>query len=424
VRAEEILALEKRRIAYILQGTNVGAWEWNVQTGETTLNERWAEIIGCTLEEISPVSIDTWMKFTHPDDLKVLVELLEKHFNGELDYYECEARMRHKNGDWVWVLDRGQVATWTEDGKPLLMSGTHLDITDRKQAENKLKESEERFRMFFEQAGDAVFVHNLEEQYVEVNERACSSLGYSKDELMAISAADIEVGREPKNLHELWEDLEANKVITTTGEQRRKDGSTFPVEVRLRSIQRDDQRLMMVMARDITVRKQLEEALRREKYFTQNLIDTAQAILLVLDTEGRIVRFNPFMEDLCGYKLDEVRGMDWFSTFLPEQNRNRIKEVFRTAVTGNETRGNINPIVAKDGREIIVEWYDKTLKDADGNTIGLLTIGQDITSRKRAEEALKNAHNELEQRVKERTAELQESNRFTSGIEPRIPESL
>ena len=68
-----------------------------MQTGEVTFNERWAEIIGCTLEEISPVSIDTWMKFTHPDDLKVSGELLEKHFNGELDYYEYEARMRHKN---------------------------------------------------------------------------------------------------------------------------------------------------------------------------------------------------------------------------------------------------------------------------------------------------------------------------------------
>ena len=141
VRAEEILALEKRRIAYILQGTNVGTWEWNVQTGETTFNERWAEIIGCTLEEISPVSIDTWMKFTHPDDLKVSGELLEKHFNGELDYYECEARMRHKNGDWVWVLDRGKVATWTKEGKPLLMSGTHLDITDRKQDEEQIAAS-------------------------------------------------------------------------------------------------------------------------------------------------------------------------------------------------------------------------------------------------------------------------------------------
>ncbi len=140
---EEALATEKQRIASILRGTNVGTWEWNVWTGETVFNKRWAEIIGYTLEEISPVSLETWMKFTHPDDLKVSGELLEKHFHGELEYYECEARMRHKNGNWVWVLDRGKVATWTKDGKPLLMSGTHQDITERKRVEEELQRAKE-----------------------------------------------------------------------------------------------------------------------------------------------------------------------------------------------------------------------------------------------------------------------------------------
>ena len=135
--------------------------------------------------------------------------------------------------------------------------------------------------------------------------------------------------------------------------------------------------------------KQREESLRKEKDFSESLIDTAQVIILVLDIEGRIVRFNSYMEDLCGYKLDEVQGRDWFSTFLPEQDYDHMREVFRTAVSDIKTQGNINPIVAKDGREIITEWYDKTLKDAAGNTIGLLTIGQDITSRKQAEEALR-----------------------------------
>ena len=141
VQAEEDLATQKRRLAYILRGTNAGTWEWNVRTGETTFNERWAGIIGYTLEEISPISVNTWRKVVHPDDLKVSDELLEKHFNHELDYYECEARMRHKNGDWVWVLARGKVVTWTEDGKALLMSGTHLDITNRKRAEERIAAS-------------------------------------------------------------------------------------------------------------------------------------------------------------------------------------------------------------------------------------------------------------------------------------------
>lgn len=126
------------RFKSVLEGTNVGTWEWNIQTGETIFNERWAEIIGYTLEELSPISIETWLKFGHPEDLEKSGELLRQHFEGEKDYYECEARMKHKNGQWIWVLDRGKVSKWTADGKPLLMSGTHQDVTERKQYQSEL----------------------------------------------------------------------------------------------------------------------------------------------------------------------------------------------------------------------------------------------------------------------------------------------
>ncbi|MCX6269096.1 MAG: PAS domain-containing protein [Bacteroidetes bacterium] len=135
------LATEKRRLADIIKGTNAGTWEWNIQTGETIFNEQWAEMLGYTLDEISPVSIETWIKFAHPDDLKRSDELLTKHFDGESPYYSFESRMRHKNGDWIWVLDRGKVHEWDKDGKPFLMSGTHLDITEQKRIEDALIKS-------------------------------------------------------------------------------------------------------------------------------------------------------------------------------------------------------------------------------------------------------------------------------------------
>ncbi len=135
---EELIA-EQYRLSSIIEGTHVGTWEWNVQTGETVFNHYWARIIGYELSELEPVSINTWIKFTHPDDLKTSDMLLKKHFSHELDHYECEARMRHKNGHWVWVLDRGKVATWTRDGKPLMMFGTHQEITQRKLEEQKVR---------------------------------------------------------------------------------------------------------------------------------------------------------------------------------------------------------------------------------------------------------------------------------------------
>jgi len=145
-RAEEALREERLRLQYILEGTNVGTWEWNIQSGETVFNERWANIIGYTLEEISPVSIETWQKFANPEDLKGSNEQLEEHYKGEREYYEIECRMKHKDGYWVWVLDRGKVFSWTDDGKPLMMFGTHQDITERKRTELALRESEGRLK--------------------------------------------------------------------------------------------------------------------------------------------------------------------------------------------------------------------------------------------------------------------------------------
>jgi PAS domain S-box-containing protein len=130
---------ERVRLASIIEGTHAGTWEWNVQTGETRFNERWADIVGLRLADLAPVSIRTWAELAHPDDLGASQGLLEKHFRGETPYYECEARMRHRDGHWVWVLDRGRVMTRTADGQPEWMFGTHQDITQRRSMEDDLR---------------------------------------------------------------------------------------------------------------------------------------------------------------------------------------------------------------------------------------------------------------------------------------------
>jgi PAS domain S-box-containing protein len=142
IRAQqETLREERQCLADTIKAANLGTWEWNIQTGKAVFNEHWAKIIGYSLDEISPLSIETWLKFTHPDDLKASNELLEKYFRGELDHYECVARMRHKDGSWVQILDHGKITAWTGDGRPLLMRGTHTDITAHKRMEDMLRET-------------------------------------------------------------------------------------------------------------------------------------------------------------------------------------------------------------------------------------------------------------------------------------------
>ncbi len=124
------------RLDLVIKGMNVGSWDWRINTGELIINERWAGIIGYTLDELKPVNIDTWIKFAHPDDLIISNKELERHFSGETEFYDAEIRMKHKNGNWVWVHDRGRVFERDSNDTPLRAAGTHSDITERKEVES------------------------------------------------------------------------------------------------------------------------------------------------------------------------------------------------------------------------------------------------------------------------------------------------
>ncbi len=141
---EQEMEYQRMRLANIIEGTHIGTWEWNVQSGAVIFNERWAEMIGYSLAELPPTTIETWIRFAHPEDLKQSDVLLKEHFAGNIPYYEYEARMRHRDGHWIWMLDRGKVLSWTNDGKPLMMFGTHQDITERKEREVMLIEARQQ----------------------------------------------------------------------------------------------------------------------------------------------------------------------------------------------------------------------------------------------------------------------------------------
>lgn len=138
-KTEIELVSQKHRISNVIEGTNAGTWEWNIQTGEIIINEIWANIIGYTLEELGPLNNQTWVKYSHPDDLKEVNMLLQDHLSGVNPSYAAEFRIRHKNGNWIWVLARGKVLTWTPEGKPLMMFGTEVDITQEKLREEEIK---------------------------------------------------------------------------------------------------------------------------------------------------------------------------------------------------------------------------------------------------------------------------------------------
>lgn len=136
---EALLDHERQRLKEIIWSANVGTWEWNLQTGAMEFNERWAEIVGHSLSDLETFEPDPWTYLTHPDDLQKSDEQMDASFAQTNEHYECEVRMRHKAGHWIWVRDRGKVVEWTQDGDPVRISGTQSDITATKEQQRQLE---------------------------------------------------------------------------------------------------------------------------------------------------------------------------------------------------------------------------------------------------------------------------------------------
>jgi PAS domain S-box-containing protein len=137
VQAREQIRQSEERFELALRGADLGAWDWNIKTGEVIFNSNWAEMRGYRLNEIK-CHISTWFSGVHPDDKPRVQKAFHDHFQGLTPEYEVEYRVRTKSGDWIWILDHGKVFSHDEQGHPLRMLGTEFNITERKRAEEEL----------------------------------------------------------------------------------------------------------------------------------------------------------------------------------------------------------------------------------------------------------------------------------------------
>jgi two-component system sensor kinase FixL len=181
-------------------------------------------------------------------------------------------------------------------------------------------------------------------------------------------------------------------------EALRKSGEVFPIELSVSEAHVADRVIYTAILRDVSERKLAEEELRRERDFAEHLIETAEAIVLVRDRDARIVLYNRYLEQISGWPLSETRGRDWYSTFVPEPERARSRVIFEQALGAGEARGYVNKLLTRDGFVREIEWHTSVLRDAQGAPSGVLSIGQDITERRRAETRVR----ELEKIAQER----------------------
>jgi len=131
---EVALAAQRDRLSLVLEGTRLGMWDWNPQTNEVTFDERWAEMLGYDLCDIEP-GLSSWESRVHPQDLASCYADIQAHVEGKTPFYENIHRMKHRDGRWLHILDRGRICEWDAEGKPTRFTGTHTDITAQREAE-------------------------------------------------------------------------------------------------------------------------------------------------------------------------------------------------------------------------------------------------------------------------------------------------
>ncbi|MEA3306261.1 MAG: PAS domain S-box protein, partial [Elusimicrobiota bacterium] len=329
--------------------------------------------------------------------------------------YELE--LIHKNGSKVLVEVRENPIV--KNGKTVAIVGALVDITAQKKDQEALKESEDRYRTLFEASVAGILIANIKtKKFKYANPAICKMLGYTAKELCSMSVLDIHPKKDLKKVLIKFKEQASGKTpIAEALPCARKNGKIIYVDIAVSAEMIDGEPCSIGFFTDVTKRKQLEEkrdaqnkllkaneeqltlfakALEREKDFTDKIIKTAQAIILVLDKDGKIVAFNPYMKKIGGYKLSEVKGKDWFSSFLPKCDYSKVRKVFKKVLNDFPVSNDINSILTKAGEERLIEWNSKILKESNGKILGVVSIGVDITERVKAEEKLRESKTKLQ----------------------------
>ncbi|HEY9185447.1 MAG TPA: PAS domain S-box protein [Salegentibacter sp.] len=398
---QDITEIKQNEIRFksVIEGTNVGTWEWNVQTGETVFNERWAEITGYTLEELAPISIETWLKLAHPDDLEESGRRLNSCFEKKTEYYEFEARMKHKAGHWVWVYDRGKVFEWTKDGKPLMMYGTHQDITERKHREERLRISEEAFRGNFENAAIGMALLDEKGKWLKVNKKLCQIVGYSQEELLELTFQDIthpdDLDSDLTFLQELIEDKRDHYQM----EKRyfHKKGHIVHILLAVSMVRNNEAKVLYFISQiiDISESKKLLSDIDYQKNLLSALYNLSPIGIALNDYEtGKFLDVNDKLLEPTGYSKEEFLSFSYWDTTPREYEpieRNMLKQM--------ESKGSYDlfekEFIRKDGTRYPVALQGVVIKDANGKKL-IWSFIRDISQEKEAERKLREAISSLQ----------------------------
>tara|TARA_R110000751_G_scaffold126574_4_gene228504 strand:- start:1095 stop:4229 length:3135 start_codon:yes stop_codon:yes gene_type:complete len=398
---QDITDIKKSELRYtsIIEGTNIGTWEWNVQTGKTVYNERWAEILGYTLAELAPVSIDTWINLAHPDDLEESNRRLNACFEKETSHYEFEARMKHKDGRWIWVYDRGKIFEWTKDGRALMMYGTHQDITERKQKEERLSISEEAFRGNFENAAIGMALLDENGKWLKVNSKVCEIVGYTQEELIKLTFQDITHPDDLDTDMALLQELINGKRDHYQMDKRyfHKDGHIVYILLAVSIVKNQAGKVLYFISQiiDISESKKLLSNITYQRELLSTLYKLSPIGIALNDYEtGKFIDVNDKLLEPTGYSREEFLSLSYWDT---TPKKYEPLEVLAIQQMEREDSYDLfeKEYIRKDGSRYPIALQGIVIIDSNGKKL-IWSFVRDISSEKEHEKKLQEAISSLQ----------------------------
>lgn len=255
------------RLNYALNGANDGLWDWNLQTDEVYYSPRWLEMLGYQDDEF-PQTLETWSGLVNPEDREQTLAYVSDYLEGKSDKFEIEFRMKHKEGYWVDILSRARLAE-DDNGnivEPHRLVGTHVDISDRKKFENRIKEQKQEFETIFNLSKDGIAILDLESNFLDFNNAYLEMTGFTREELLTKSCIALTIPQDVPRT------IEALKIVMKNGSLNNfektclvKDGRRVIINMGI--ILMPDKKRLLITAKDITAMKEHEHQLERIAHY-------------------------------------------------------------------------------------------------------------------------------------------------------------
>jgi PAS domain S-box-containing protein len=393
-RAEETARRSEKELRDVIETVPAMVWSTLPDGSIDFINHRWQELTGLTPEDALGWN---WETAVHPDDhVKFVADWRAALSAGHP--LESEVRVRAANGEYRWLFVRN-VPLSDELGTIVKWYGTSIDVHERRRAEESMREGELRFRTFVDHAADAFFVHDEEEPrtLIDVNRRACESLGYTREELIGMLPQDLDPDVSSERSQWMRQRIKAGEACSFETRHRRKDGTIFPVEVRVRSFSQGGRKLVISLARDISERKRAEEAIRQSEKHLRDVIDTVPVMAFTTRPDGSTEFVNRRWHEYTGLGAEQA-GPYRRNSLHPDDVDAHIRKWQVSLATGapfeNEVRHR--------GTDRQYRWFlvrCVPLRDEHGNILKWFGTLTDINERKQAEEKLRHENVALREEI-------------------------